>query len=108
MLDVVKSVETTSYNRHEQLIRQKMTDYMAVRITRVEQTCNQCQKQLNENIELVWKNHHDSNASQLMPTNLTNLIKKRFTTITGQWRIIYNCRMQRQLYTGYSLYFERK
>ena len=28
MLDIVKSVETTSYNRHEQLIRQKMTDYM--------------------------------------------------------------------------------
>ena len=100
MLDVVKSVETTSYNRHKQSIRQKMTDYMAVRITSAEQTYNQCQKQLNQNIELVWKNHLDSNASQLMPTNLTNLIEKRFTTITDQWRIIYNCRMQRQLHTS--------
>ena len=39
MLDIVKSIETTSsasFNRHEQLIRQKMTDYMAVHITSAE------------------------------------------------------------------------
>ena len=103
MLDILKSIEITpsaSSNRHEQLIRQKMADYMAVHITSAEQTYNQCQKRLNQNIEMVWKNHHDANASQLMPTNLTNLIEKRFTTITDQWRIIYNCRMQRQLHAS--------
>jgi len=103
MLDIVKSIETissVSSNRHEQLIREKMTDYMAVRITSAEQTYHQCQKRFNQNIEVVWKNHHGSNANQLMPTNLTNLIEKRFTTITDQWRIIYNCRMQCQLNTS--------
>ena len=50
MLDILKSIEITpsaSSNRHEQLIRQKMADYMAVHITSAEQTYNQCHKQLN-------------------------------------------------------------
>ena len=98
LLDIVKSIEITlsaSSNRREQLIRQKKTDYMAVHIASAEQAYDKCQKQSNENIELVWKNHHDWNTNQPMPKNLINLIEKRFINITDQWRIIYNRRMQR-------------
>ena len=81
ILSIIKSNEPTelsSCNRYEQVIRQKITDFIATRIANAEQKYNQCRKR-----------HHDGINGCVMPKSLIDLIEKQLVIITDRWRAIY-------------------
>ena len=113
MLSVIYDLQSTasaSSNRSEQLVRQKMTEYMGICINKAEHAFHQCRQRLHVAIEKVWREHHESQRQAadaprmaLMPKVLTDLIEKRFMKITDRWRIIYNYRMTARLDTSTKL-----
>ena len=93
MLSLVNSVDQV-------VVRQKMTEYMTVRIAEAEQNFDRCRQRINMEIEQVWKQHRDQYAHQSMPKPLTDLIELRFVNITDRLRIIYNYRINYPLDTS--------
>ena len=96
ILSMIKSNEPTelsSCNRYEQVIRQKITDFIATRIANAEQKYNQCQKRMHTEFEEVWKRHNDGIDGCVMSKALIDLIEKQLVIITDRWRMIYNYRM---------------
>ena len=76
---------------------------MAVRVANVEQQYARKRKELNEEIERVWKKHRDPQHGHLMPKPLIDIIEQRLVMITDRWRIIYDYRMKCPLVTSKKL-----